>query len=102
VENALRYSPTTGVIRIRILADGDDWRIEVSDQGPGVLPQDIDKIFEPYVRGSGAMAPSSDAIGAGLGLAFVRLVVARHGGSIAVRNLAPSGACFSFTVPASI
>jgi CHASE2 domain-containing sensor protein/signal transduction histidine kinase len=102
VENALRYSPPGGVIKIRILADGGEWRIEVSDQGPGVLAQDIDKIFEPYVRGSGAMAPSSDAIGAGLGLAFVRLVVARHGGSIAVRNLAPSGACFSFTVPASI
>ncbi len=102
VENALRYSPAGGIIRLALSGEQSHWRIEVSDQGPGVLTQDIDKIFEPYVRGSGVMAPSSDAIGAGLGLAFVRLVVARHGGSIAVKNLTPRGACFTFTVPASI
>ncbi len=102
VENALRYSPAGTSITINIFAQASDWRIEVSDQGPGVLAQDLDKIFEPYVRGSGAMIPGSDVIGAGLGLAFVRLVVARHGGSIAVRNLTPRGACFTFTVPASI
>jgi signal transduction histidine kinase/CHASE2 domain-containing sensor protein len=102
IENALRYSPGGSRITVAFSSEDKFWRIEVSDQGPGVLSQDIDKIFEPYVRGSGAMAPSADSIGAGLGLAFVRLVVARHGGLIAVRNLAPSGACFTFTVPASI
>lgn len=102
VENALRYSPAGASISIAIFAEASDWRIEVSDQGPGVLAQDLDKIFEPYVRGSGAMSPTSDAIGAGLGLAFVRQVVARHGGSISVKNLTPCGACFTFTVPASI
>jgi CHASE2 domain-containing sensor protein/signal transduction histidine kinase len=102
VENALRYSPAGSVITIALGADGKQWRIEVRDQGPGVLAQDLEKIFEPYVRGSGATAVSSDAIGAGLGLAFVRLVVTRHGGSIVVKNLAPIGACFTFTVPASI
>ena len=102
VENALRFSPAGSIIRITLFGEQSHWRIEVSDQGPGVLAQDIDKIFEPYVRGSGAMAPSSDSIGAGLGLAFVRLVVDRHDGSIAVKNLTPRGACFTFTVPASI
>ena len=112
VENALRFSPEGGTISVEIVPLEPDWQVEVRDQGPGISESDVERIFEPYVRGSQAgsvQVAQNDQIGAGLGLAFVRLVIHRHGGLIVAKNLKDPadekrvlGAAFVFTVPASI
>jgi signal transduction histidine kinase len=72
--------------------DGDDVRIEVSDQGKGIAPEDAERLFDPFVRGR-------DSRGSGIGLAICRSIVEAHGGTISVRRTFGGGATFSFTVP---
>jgi signal transduction histidine kinase len=67
-------------------------RIEVSDQGRGIAPDEAERLFEPFVRGEGSR-------GSGVGLAICRSIVEAHGGEIGVRRTFGGGATFSFTVP---
>jgi len=95
--NAIRYSkPGTSVcVRTRLVPVGRNSLIEVSviDTGPGVAPEDRERIFEPYVR-----AGDASRGGLGLGLAICRRIVDAHGGSISVDEEAGCGSCFSFTL----
>jgi signal transduction histidine kinase len=63
----------------------------VSDNGPGVPPEDRDKLFMPYYSTKGR--------GSGLGLAIVRRIVVEHGGSIEVSAARPSGTIFTIDLP---
>jgi signal transduction histidine kinase len=103
IENALRFSPLGGRIDCQVKQEeGAFWIIDIRDQGPGVPVAELEQIFEPYVRGAATAKSGADSLGAGLGLAFVRLVSTRHGGAVSVSNLSPSGACFRISLPASI
>jgi len=88
LENAIRYSPRGGVVRLSAgLVDGYV-RFVVTDGGPG-FPADLqNSAFEPFTRGD---IESSSSSGAGLGLAIVRAVAEAHGGSASVENT-PDGA----------
>jgi K+-sensing histidine kinase KdpD len=90
--NAARYAPRGSDVWIAAARDGDDVRIEVSDQGRGIAPEDAEQVFEPFVRGSGSR-------GSGVGLAICRSIVEAHGGTIGVRRTFGGGATFSFTIP---
>jgi two-component system sensor histidine kinase KdpD len=68
--------------------------VSVGDHGPGVPPEDRERIFAPWQRGRGA-APG----GAGLGLALVRAIIRAHGGEVHVDNRAGGGALFTCTIP---
>ena len=61
-------------------------------RGAGIAPEDAERLFEPFVRGS-------DSRGSGIGLAICRSIVEAHGGTISVRRTFGGGATFSFTVP---
>jgi signal transduction histidine kinase len=63
----------------------------VRDQGDGVNPKDIDKIFEPFY--------TTRSKGTGLGLAFARQVIRAHGGHVTVENIEAGGALFTVTIP---
>lgn len=80
LSNAIKYSPPGGVIRVLLSADSKRAVIEVIDQGPGIPPEDADRIFEPFFRGKGA----ATAKGTGLGLAIVRDYVALHKGTVSL------------------
>lgn len=96
VGNALKYAPGTPVV-IRVDAEDDgagavDINIDVSDEGPGVPPEEQGLIFQKFVRGAGAKA--SGAPGTGIGLAACRALARLMGGSVGVENHTPQGATF--------
>ncbi|MEU2088604.1 sensor histidine kinase [Nocardia beijingensis] len=97
VHNAQRHAAS--LVRVAVDRDADGRVVlSVTDDGPGVPPADRDRIFQRFVRLDDAR--SRDEGGAGLGLAIVRDVVQRHGGTIHVADGAP-GARFVVTLPAA-
>lgn len=80
LENAVRFSPRTG--RVRIALEGDEGALEiaVTDDGPGVEVDDVERIFEPFARGS----RNRDPEGTGLGLTIARELARSYGGDVSV------------------
>ncbi len=95
--NALRYTPSDGIIDVGVRESGDEVEVNVSDTGPGVSPEDLDHIFERFFRGD---ASRSRAVGgSGLGLAIVRQWVEAHGGRVWAENRPEGGARFTLRLP---
>jgi len=77
LDNASRHGPAGGRVLVRAVADDRRWRLEVSDEGPGVAPADRDRVFERF----GTLA-GHEGGGTGLGLAIARWVAELHGGTV--------------------
>ncbi len=71
--------------------------LEVTDQGPGMLPEQAEHVFERFYRGDQARTRKSG--GTGLGLAIVAALVAAHGGSVGLKTAPGKGATFRVTLP---
>ncbi len=96
VDNAIRYSPRGGEVRVAVRSDGTAAELDVTDQGPGVRPEDAVRVFERFWR-----APGAPSGGTGLGLAIAKWIVDRHGGRIDVVTSADqAGARFRVVLPA--
>ena len=96
LENAGRYAPD-GPIEVRGWTDDQGLRLDVRDQGPGLQPHELERLFEPFYRGE---LFRNRMPGTGMGLAITRGLVAADGGRVWGENLAPKGASFSIAVPA--
>lgn len=97
VGNALKFGPEGGPVHVRLLKTAGSAILEVEDRGRGVPESERERIFRPLVRGR-----AGDGVpGLGLGLAFVREAVIRHGGRVSVTDASPSGAIFRVQLPAS-
>jgi signal transduction histidine kinase len=97
VQNAIKYSPSNGVVRIQV-QDANSWlRIFVSDQGPGIPEKDIDHIFERYWT-----ARKPEAQGTGLGLFISRGIAKSHGGTLTASNRPEGGSVFCLAVPVKL
>lgn len=94
LENARRHA--AGTVTLRLATQGTMVELTVCDQGPGVPAQYRDRIFEPFYRLPGA---SEREGGVGLGLALVKSIVLRHGGSVMCENHNGGGACFRVLLP---
>lgn len=80
VSNAIKYSPRGGAVRLELGATDSDAVLDVLDQGPGVRPEEAEKIFESFYQGK---APAEGRVkGSGLGLAIAREYVLAHGGKV--------------------
>lgn len=88
VRNAVRHAPPETVVDVRVEKRGGDALMSVIDQGPGVAPDELPRLFEPFFRGKSA-AQNGD--GHGLGLAIVARVLRAHGGIAEARNRAAGG-----------
>lgn len=75
LDNAVRYTPAGGEVELAVQQDAGDWRLAVSDTGPGLPADERGRVFDRFYRGRDSRAP-----GSGLGLAIVREVARLHGG----------------------
>ena len=92
--NALKYA---GSAEVSIAQDGDQVRIEVRDEGPGMPAEDIDRAFEPFFRGE--RSRNRDTGGIGLGLPSARATARAHGGDLVLSNRDPRGLAAVVTLP---
>jgi len=105
IVNAIKFTPDEGKITISAKGFGDDFvRVEVSDSGGGIKPDDQDHLFEPFFTGYDSLKHSSGEFqygkrGIGLGLCLVKSFVQLHGGQVDVRSDPADGSTFGFTLP---
>jgi NtrC-family two-component system sensor histidine kinase KinB len=95
LENASKYMPTPGHITVTAGMDGGLLKVCVGDTGPGIAPEDQERIFDKFTRIYHRRGPT----GLGLGLAFCKLAVEAHGGRLWVESQVGKGANFFFTLP---
>jgi signal transduction histidine kinase len=96
-ENAMRYTPAGGAIRVRLSEAPGEARMDVSDTGIGIPPQDQPFIFERFFRSDRARRAYTG--GSGLGLSIVRWIVDAHKGTIAVASAPGKGSTFTVRLP---
>lgn len=97
-DNALRYSPDGGVVRVSLDRRGEWCQLSVADQGPGLSEDDLAHLFERFYRGDPSRA-RSQRIGSGLGLSIVQQIAVTHGGRIQASNHAEGGAVLEMILP---
>ncbi len=93
LDNAIRHSPPDAEVRL-VIRGGATATVAVEDAGPGVRPEDVERIFDRFGR-----APGAPPGGTGLGLAIARWIAERHGGSIVVGRSTAGGARFEARLP---
>jgi two-component system sensor histidine kinase KdpD len=95
IENAARYSPRGGEVRVAAAVVGETVQIRVSDAGPGIPAEERERVFEAFYRGG----RSPETPGSGLGLAIAKAIVTAHGGTIWVEGAAGGGTAVVFEIP---
>jgi signal transduction histidine kinase len=99
IDNAIKFTPEGGEIRIRSTLDSGVLRTEVRDTGPGIADDDLPRLFKRFQQLD--MSLERRAGGAGLGLSIAKALVEAHGGTIGVESALGQGSCFWFTLPQS-
>jgi signal transduction histidine kinase len=94
LENALRYTPAGGSVRVALAAEGAGTRVSVSDTGSGIAPEDLPHVFERFYRADRSRDRSTG--GAGLGLAIARQIAELHGSRLEVESSPGRGSRFHF------
>jgi signal transduction histidine kinase len=97
IGNAIKYTPNGGNIRISFEEQPSHILVKVSDNGIGIVEDEVGKVFQRFYRASNASC--SGAGGSGLGLAIVRDLVERQGGQVWVESELGKGSIFSFSLP---
>jgi len=95
VTNAVKYSRPGDTLEIRASEDGDAVLVEIADTGIGIPADEVAQVWDELARGRAARAIP----GTGIGLALVRVIVARHGGRVAIRSREGQGTVVSLWLP---
>jgi two-component system phosphate regulon sensor histidine kinase PhoR len=97
LDNAVKYSPPDGVVTLRATAHDTFAKIEVEDEGGGIPPADVPRIFERFYRAD--KARSRELGGTGLGLSIVKHIIQAHGGTVAAASTYGKGTTITLTIP---
>ena len=100
VENAVKYTPRGGSVRLQLGAAGGRVLLSVADTGIGVAPGDLAHIFDRFWRADAARTRTGERSGTGLGLAICKWIAEAHGGSIEVQSRPGRGTTFTVMLPA--
>jgi len=100
IDNAIKYSPQNGFVKVSLLKDGKEAVIKVEDNGPGIPDSEKERIFERFYRLDDSRA--RDTGGTGLGLAIAKEAVLMHGGTITVSSEGEMGSIFSIYLPTDL
>ena len=95
LDNALKYTPRGGRVRIELASLHDYVSMSFADSGPGFSESDLERVFERLYRGEQSRVQP----GLGLGLSLVLAIARAHGGQVSATNLSPNGACISIMLP---
>lgn len=98
LDNAVKFAPEDGTIKVRLFSTGDNAVIEVEDNGPGIPPEEHSVLFKRFSQGN---AGKRHAGGSGLGLYLCKQVVEAHGGTIGVDSQGNGSTIFRITLPQS-
>ncbi|MCZ7435174.1 ATP-binding protein [Micromonospora sp. WMMC241] len=98
VENAVNYSAEDTTVRVTVRGADEHVEIAVADQGIGIAPNEVDRIFERFYRADQARSRSTG--GTGLGLAIVKHIASNHGGRVDVSSTLGGGSTFTLRLPA--
>jgi signal transduction histidine kinase len=100
VSNAIKYSPIGGKIALLVTHNGDNTVIRVVDEGAGLLPEDLGRLFGRFQRLSAK--PTAGESSTGLGLSIVKRIIDMHGGEVTAQSGGPGqGSTFTVTLPAA-
>jgi len=99
IGNAVKFTPNGGRIEVAARADGSRIRVEVRDDGPGIPPQEQQRIFEAFYR---LQESGKKTEGTGLGLAITQRLIELHGGELSLQSDVGHGSCFRFSLPAAL
>jgi signal transduction histidine kinase len=94
VRNAVKYTAEGSSVEVELSARGGRALLVVADRGPGIAPEELERVFEPFYR-----AASDTAKGFGLGLAIAQRAVASHGGVIRAQNREGGGLRLEIELP---
>jgi two-component system sensor histidine kinase KdpD len=94
LENAVRFSSNGEPVAVRASTTGTRLQLRITDHGPGIVAEDLERIFEPFYR-----APGAAGHGSGLGLAIAKGFIEGNGGRVWARSLPGQGATFTIDLP---
>jgi len=97
LDNAIKYTPSGGSVRLRVLAEGTQAICEVVDNGIGIPPEAIPHVFDRFFRVE--KTRSRELGGAGIGLSIVKAICTAHGASVEVESREGKGSCFRVRLP---
>jgi len=97
LDNAVKYSPHGGLVVVRGEVHGEEIVVSVADQGGGIAPEDLNRLFEKFFRVKSGLG--RHVVGSGLGLPISRTIVESHGGHIWAESQLGQGTTFFFTLP---
>ena len=86
IDNAIRHTPEGGKVDVILTRDAEGMGVEVVDTGSGIAPDELDRVFDRFYRGTGAQGS-----GSGLGLAIASSIAGRHGATLDVHNREDGG-----------
>ena len=98
LSNAIKFSHLNTTIVVRTWLASNSVNISIHDQGMGILPDDLNRIFEPYNKGKNK--PTGKESSTGLGLSIVKGIIERHNGNITVESTPEAGSKFTISLPA--
>ena len=99
VANAVRHTPNGGTVNVRASADAGSVSLTVDDSGPGIPPDQLDRVFDRFYKVDESRTGTDVPSGSGLGLSIVQTIVARHGGTVTAANRPEGGARFEIRLP---